>query len=269
MVKVWEVKRRLLVGVVVAVVVVLLVWLVRPETRYANFPPHANGPWIAFGDSLTEGYGASEGNNYPALLSRRLGVEIRNLGRSGETSADGLTRVEAVAALHPRVVLLCFGGNDSLSGEPVSRTIGNVAGIIDRLQAEGSFIVLIGIRSASLRDKNEQYFRKLAQDKNVLYIPDMLQGLAFRPIYMSDGIHPNDAGYARIAERLEKALKPLLPKLIGAEAPRSEQLRDFLTDVPVADKRFADKNRRRPSGTESFHIGAGVNPALCYDQGAR
>lgn len=201
-----------------AVLAALLIWLLRPEARYANFPPRATGPWVAFGDSLTEGYGASEGNNYPALLSRKLGVEIRNLGRAGETSVDGLKRLDDVVALHPRVVLLCFGGNDSLNGELASRTFSNLAQIIDRLRAEGSFVVLIGIRSASLRDHNKQHFRKLARDKDVLYVPDMLQGLAFKPIYMSDAIHPNDAGYARIADRLENALQPLLPKL--AEPPR-------------------------------------------------
>jgi acyl-CoA thioesterase-1 len=215
-------KRVLLLGAAISATVLLMISLLRPEARYTNFPPRANGPWVAFGDSLTEGHGASEGNSYPALLGRRLGVEIRNLGRSGETSADGLARVEQVAALHPRVVLVCFGGNDSLGGEPISRTIGNLAQIMDRLRAEGSFIVLIGIRSASLRDKNEPHFRNLARDKNALYVPDMLQGLAFKPIYMSDAIHPNDAGYARIAERVEKALQPFLPKLTGPDKARSE-----------------------------------------------
>jgi lysophospholipase L1-like esterase len=256
------VKRVLLLALAIGTIVLLLIWGLRPATHYINFPPRANGPWIAFGDSLTEGYGASEGSNYPALLSRKLGVEIRNSGRSGETSADGLARIEQVAALHPRVVLLCFGGNDSLSGEPVSRTIRHLAQMIDRLHGEGSFVVLIGIRSASPRDKNEPHFRKLARDRNVLYVADMLEGLAFKPIYMSDAIHPNDAGYARIAERLEKALKPLLPKLIGSDGPRSEQLRDFIADVGVPDQRFAHENRRGPARAESLHIGASVNAAL-------
>lgn len=191
----------------------LLIWLLRPERQYVNYPPRANGPWVAFGDSLTEGYGASEGNNYPAVLGRKLGVAITNLGKSGETTSDGLSRLDDVAALQPRVVLLCFGGNDSLGGQPASRTFGNLAQIIDRLHGEGSFVVLIGIRSASLRDRNDAGFAGLAREKNVLYVPDMLKGLAFRPAYMSDAIHPNDAGYARIAERLEKVLRPMLSKL--------------------------------------------------------
>jgi len=199
-------------------------WFLRSDVAYVNFPPTAAGPWVAFGDSLTEGFGATEGNDYPAVLGRKLGVSIRNLGKSGETTSEGLNRVEEVARMEPRVVLLCFGGNDSLNQESRKQTFVNLARIIDRLHQVGSFVVLIGIRSASLRDYNEEHFAKLARDKRVLYLPDMLRGLAFKPVYMSDAIHPNDAGYEKIAERLEKKLKPLIGRL---EAKVSSALSRF------------------------------------------
>jgi len=191
-------------------------WFLRSSPNYANFPPTASGPWVAFGDSLTEGLGATEGNNYPAVLGRKLGVTIRNFGKSGETTSDGLNRLEDVASLDPRVVLLCFGGNDSLNQEPRKQTFANLASMIDRFHQTGSFVVLIGIRSASLRDFNEEHFAKLARDKRVLYVPDLLQGLAFKPVYMSDAIHPNDAGYEKFAARLEKKLRPFMDKLRAA-----------------------------------------------------
>ena len=189
----------------------------RTMTDYAKYPPSATGPWIAFGDSLTEGFGATAGNDYPSVLSRSLDIEIKNLGKSGETTSDGLRRLEEVAQLKPRVVLLCFGGNDSLNHEPRAQTFSNLAQMIDRFHQEGTFVVLIGIRSASLRDYNEEHFAKLAREKRVLYIPDMLRGLTFKPIYMSDAIHPNDAGYAKFSERLEKKLRPLLAELRAAQ----------------------------------------------------
>jgi acyl-CoA thioesterase I len=213
-----SIKRLALFVLLIGGAVAALLWLFGPSDDYRNLPPTADGPWVAFGDSLTEGYGASPGNDYPTLLSKQLGIDIRNLGKSGETSEDGLQRVEEVAALKPRVVLLCFGGNDALQGKAVAQTVANVAQMIDRLHSEGSFVVLIGIRSASLRDRNSSHFKKLAREKEVLYVPDMLQGLAFKPIYMSDAIHPNDVGYARIAERLQKALKPVISKLNSAAA---------------------------------------------------
>jgi acyl-CoA thioesterase-1 len=207
------VKRLALFVVVAGAIIGALLWFFGGSDQYRNLPPTADGPWVAFGDSLTESFGASPGNDYPTLLGKSLGATIRNCGKTGETSEDGLKRVEEVAALKPRVVLLCFGGNDALVGTGVTRTTANLAQIIDRLHAEGSFVVLIGIRSASLRDRNQSHFKKLAREKQVLYVPDMLKGLAFKPIYMSDAIHPNDAGYARIAERLRKALKPVMSRL--------------------------------------------------------
>lgn len=194
-------------------------WVGRPPVP-ANLPPTATGPWIAFGDSLTEGYGATEGHSYPAQLSRGLGVPILNFGVSGDTTADALKRLDSVARQQPRVVLLCLGGNDALNQVPQARSIANLGAIIDRLHAEGTFVVLIGIRSASLRDRNEKAFARLAREKRVLYVPDFLQGLAFKPVYMSDAIHPNDEGYKQFAERLEKVLRPLLPRLTSGAAVR-------------------------------------------------
>jgi lysophospholipase L1-like esterase len=203
-----------------ALLAALLYWWINRPPVPINLPPTATGPWIAFGDSLTEGYGATEGNAYPALLSRSLGVPIVNLGVSGDTTTDGLKRLDAVARQQPRVVLLCLGGNDALSQMPQASTLSNLEAIIDRLHAEGSFVVLIGIRSASFRDRNEKAFARLAREKRVLYVPDFLKGLAFKPVYMSDAIHPNDEGYKRFSERLEKVLRPLLPQLTGDATAR-------------------------------------------------
>lgn len=206
-------RNRLIALLAALTAIVVVFWLRSAKPDYINFPPSASGPWVAFGDSLTEGYGASEGRSYPALLSKRLGVEIVNAGRSGDTTSSALQRLEEVARLQPRVVLLCLGGNDTLNRDSQTAMISNLGAIIDRFHQQGSFVVLIGIRSASLRDQNQKHFSKLARDKRVFYVPDMLKGLAFKPVYMSDAIHPNDAGYERIADRMEKVLQPLMALL--------------------------------------------------------
>jgi hypothetical protein len=90
----------------------------------------------------------------------------------------------------------------------------NIGTIIDRLQAHGSFVVLIGIRGPSLvGDANAKGFKTLAREKSVMYVPNILDGILSHPSLMSDYIHPNDAGYAKIAERLEKELRPLMPRI--------------------------------------------------------
>ncbi len=206
-------KRITLVLLAILLMVLLARWFIGTTSHYANLPPGAEGPWIALGDSLTEGYGASEGHSYPAVLGNLLGIPIVNKGVSGDTTADGLKRLDDILLLKPRVVLLCLGGNDSLNQVPKQQTFANLAAIIERLHQSGTFVVLIGVRSASLRDKNETHFHRLAREQTVLYVPDILSGIAFKPIYMSDAIHPNDEGYERVAKRLEKILRPFLPKL--------------------------------------------------------
>lgn len=211
-------KLIVLLGTLTCGVLVLIWFRTRPE-HFVNFPPTATGPWVAFGDSLTEGVGAAPGNDYPTRLGLALGLSITNFGRSGHTTADGLARLEDVAALTPRVVLLCLGGNDSLNNAPRAQTFANLGAIIDRLHRAGSFVVLIGVHSASLRDHNAKPFAQLAKEKQVFYIPDLLKGVLFKPVFMADAIHPNDAGYERIADRLAGELLPLLARLKSPQTP--------------------------------------------------
>lgn len=140
-------------------------------------------------------------------------MKVHNLGIPGNTTADGLARVEQAVQLQPRVVLLCLGGNDTLRGVPAEQTFANLGTMIDRFQQGGSFVVLLGVRSAGLSDKNAKRFERLAKSKGVPLVPNILDGVLFTPSLMADQIHPNDKGYAKIAERLEAALLPLLPKL--------------------------------------------------------
>ena len=189
-------------------------WL-RPGkgTGFVNSPPTARGEWVAFGDSLTQGYGADEGGDFPSQLAKRLRLKIRNLGVPGNTTADGLARLDQATQLQPRVVLLCLGGNDALRSVPPDETFKNLSTMIDRFLQGGSFVVLLGVRSVGLSDKNAKRFEQLAKAKRVLLVPNILDGILFTPALMADEVHPNDKGYARIAERLEEVLLPLLPKL--------------------------------------------------------
>ena len=194
-----------------------LLWLTGGnDGPFANDPPTATGPWVAFGDSLTEGFGASREESYPAAFSKLTGIKVVNHGVSGDTTQDGLNRVEQSAAMKPRVVLLCLGGNDTLRQIPRETTFANLEKLIDRFHHEGSFVVLIGVRSASLlRDKNDDWFEELAERKQVLLLEDILDGVMFNRALMSDQLHPNAKGYARIAERFAMELEPYLPRLKG------------------------------------------------------
>jgi lysophospholipase L1-like esterase len=205
-------RRFVIFAMLLGVVAALLVWIFRAAS-YTNLPPRSGTTWVALGDSLTAGSGASPGNDYPALLGNELGVPIINAGVPGNTTQDGLGRIEEIIRLNPKAVLLCLGGNDGLRGVPADQTFQNLAAIIDRLHQSGAFVALIGIRSASLFDKNENRFKRLAKERKVFYVPDILKGVLGNSRLMSDEVHPNDEGYAAIAKRLEKELGPLMGQL--------------------------------------------------------
>ena len=184
----------------------------QPDTRPAI---------AAFGDSLTEGFGADPSRSYPAVLQRELdrrglGYRVVNLGVSGETSTNGLARVGGVIALHPAVVILEFGANDGLRGIPVAVTRANLASMIGQLEAAGARVLLAGMTLPPNYGPEyihgfEGIYKGLAGKYNVPLIPFLLAGVAGDARYMQpDGLHPNAAGYARVAQTVLGALASVL-----------------------------------------------------------
>lgn len=161
---------------------------------------------IAFGDSLTQGYGVGSENGYPAHLSRLLGVPILNKGVSGDTTGDALARLERdVLAQEPRVVLVCLGANDMLRGQPASRQFANLERIVSAIQARGALVVLLGVEGYEGLPPGIDYgarYRALAEATGSAYVRDFLSGVLTEPGLMHDGIHPNGEGYERIAARI-------------------------------------------------------------------
>jgi acyl-CoA thioesterase-1 len=200
-------RSRLILLVIVVLGVLGFAWKLTRHVSYRNFPPTHGTTWVAFGDSITAGSGATSGHDYPTLLGARLGVPIMNAGVPGMTTAEGLDRVAEVFALDPKIVLLCLGGNDGLQQLPINDTVNNLSAIVARLQEHGAFVVLIGVRSASLIDKYHKPFKQLAGEKQTLFISDILDDVLGKPRLMADQIHPNDAGNEIIAARLEKELR--------------------------------------------------------------
>jgi acyl-CoA thioesterase-1 len=191
----------------------------------AHTPPRAdNRPVIAaFGDSLTEGFGVDPAQSYPVALQRdldRLGYRYRvvNLGVSGDTSTDGLSRIQTVLALDPAVVVLEFGANDGLRGVPVAATRANLEQMVAALQRDGRTVILAGMTLPPnygpeyIRPFERTYHDLAAKYKTPL-IPFFLSGVAGTDRYMQrDGLHPNAAGYARVAQTVLSTLEPRLKR---------------------------------------------------------
>lgn len=174
-----------------------------------NYPPRP-GPIVAFGDSLVAGVGATEGSDFVSLVSKSINEPIENFGRPGDTTAAALERLGEVLERHPSVAIVLVGGNDYLKRIPRDETFKNLRTIVDALQGEGTLVVLLGVRGGVLTDNFKDEFSALTKETRSAYVPDVLKNLVGNRQYMYDQVHPNDDGYAIIAERVLKVLRPLL-----------------------------------------------------------
>jgi len=168
------------------------------------------GNIICFGDSLTAGYGAGPGLDYPAQLSKMLGREVINLGVSGDTTATALARLDQVLSRQPRIVLLTLGGNDIRKGINQATAFANLEEIVRKIQARGALVVIGGIDIPFFSRGFGDGYRDLAQRTGSVLIPDVFAGIWGKPELMSDQIHPNEAGYRLMATHFRRALEPYL-----------------------------------------------------------
>ncbi len=199
----------------------------KPEERSASAP--SSNPdksvddrpvIVAFGDSLTAGVA---GKSYPDDLQDLLDQQgfryrVDNQGVSGDTSTDGLARIDNVIAGRPRLVLLEFGGNDGLRGVPVSATEKNLEEIIQRLKRESIPTVLLGITLPPNYGPDyvkpfTAMFPTLARQNQLKLMPFLLVHVYQNPALMQpDGIHPDGEGNKIVARDVFALIEPMLTR---------------------------------------------------------
>lgn len=188
----------------------------------------SNSPKIvAFGDSLTAGFGLAETESYPYLLQQKLKAdgfdyEVVNAGVSGDTSIGGLERAEWVLGQqNVKILVLELGANDLLRGMPVANMKRNLAQIIEKAQAKKIEVVLCGMLAPPTMGADYQRdfvaaFPDLADQYKVKFVPFLLDGVATkRELNQADGIHPNAEGTKLMTENIYKVLRPMLTNKIA------------------------------------------------------
>jgi len=169
-------------------------------------PP--DGVILAFGDSLTAGVGAKENESYPAVLAHLSGRKVINAGDSGELTAEGRKRLARVMEAHsPDLLLLLEGGNDILRNRALLQTKANLAAMIELAHANGTEVVLIGVPEKNLFSRVAPIYAELAEEYELVFIPDLVSDLLRNPEYKSDRIHLNAAGYRAMAEEVLAVLR--------------------------------------------------------------
>ena len=199
-----------------------------PTPKSSPAPSAAGTPLkiLAFGDSLTSGKDLAnpDQDSYPAQLERALNtknhpVAVINAGVSGDTTFDGLARIDFSLADKPALVILALGSNDTFQGKSLADIERNLDGLCTKITAAGARGILAGFKTFPnlgpfYAGAYEDLFPRVAKKHKMWLIPFFLEGVANKPdMNLGDGIHPNEKGYARVVETIlpviEKALKDI------------------------------------------------------------
>ena len=182
--------------------------------------PVLNGPErhvLALGDSLFAGFGLRPEQAYPqqlaaALRARGVNVRVSNAGVSGDTTADGLARLNFTLASQPQppdLVLICLGGNDMLRGLPVAQTRATLAAILEKLQQRRIPVLLMGMLAAPNLGKTyaasfNAIYPTLARQYRAGLVPFFLKAVIDRPdLRQADHIHPTASGVDAMVKSTE------------------------------------------------------------------
>lgn len=176
---------------------------------------------LAFGTSVVQGLGLPPGADLPAVLQTKLNAlgmraTVINAGVSGDTSADGLSRIDWSLADHPDAAIVELGSNDALRGIDPGETEKNIAAVLARLASSHVPVLLLGMKAprnlgAEYAARFDAIYPDLARRYHVMLYPFVLDGVALNPkLNQADGIHPNPQGVQVITSQLLPYVRRLI-----------------------------------------------------------
>ena len=141
------------------------------------------------------------------VLSERTGRKVVNAGVPGEETERGLRRLPGLLdRLQPDLLILCHGGNDILRKRTPAATAANLRRMIGFARERGIPVVMIAVPNIGLFLSPADFYEEVAEDMAIPIEDDILADLLGDNRYKSDHVHPNAAGYARLAEALQALL---------------------------------------------------------------
>jgi len=173
---------------------------------------------LVYGDSLSAAYGIPQSAGWVALLIERLkegksNYTVENASISGETSAGGAARIEAVLArTKPAIVIVELGANDGLRGLPVAQMKVNLAAIVRAAKRRGARVILVGMQlppnyGAQYVNEFRAAFRDVARDERAALVPLLFEGVPDkREMFQADNLHPSAEAQPILMENVWRRL---------------------------------------------------------------
>jgi len=162
---------------------------------------------LAFGDSLTNGFGVKEEFSYPTQLQNLLGIEVLNAGVDGEFSDEGLYRLKLLILKDIDLVILCHGANDILNKIPKAEIKRNIFSMIQTIQEKESEVLLVGVPNYYDRAlETDRIYEQITNESKIMFENKVLSKITKESSLRNDFVHPNEKGYALMAEAFYKKL---------------------------------------------------------------
>jgi len=197
-----------------------------PNFAYAK--ACADKTLVAFGDSLTAGFGLGPGEGFPEQLQKVLAdkgndIKVVNAGVSGDTTSSGLARLDWSLGDKADAVILELGANDALRGIPPDVSRNNLEKLIVRMKEKNIKVLMAGMLAPP--NMGEAYgeafnpiYADLAKKHDVALYPFFLDGVAAQPeLNLEDGIHPTAEGISIIVGKILPSVEALLSEVCGKE----------------------------------------------------
>lgn len=189
--------------------VVLLQFIQEDSDKFDSsimIPP--NTKVVAFGDSITNGYGVDKDKTYPAQLSELLGVEVINAGINGEMSSAGLKRLPSIVEKYsPDILIICHGGNDILRKQNLLKAKENIAQMIKLAKSKNIHVILVGVPAVEVLNlSTAQFYKELSSEYDVALEDSALESILNDSTLKTDQVHPNEKGYELLANKIAQIL---------------------------------------------------------------
>ncbi|MDQ7062332.1 MAG: GDSL-type esterase/lipase family protein [Sulfurimonas sp.] len=159
-----------LLAILTLIIIVILVLMKENTKDSKDILLKENSVILAFGDSLTYGFGADNDFSYPKIMQKKTGLKIINAGVNGELSSEGLLRLPQLLEHKPDLVILCHGGNDILQNSSSVLLKENLIQMIQLIKQSGVKVLLVGVPNFDIFGfgVNEVY-AEVADATGVLY----------------------------------------------------------------------------------------------------